>query len=236
MARTRRRRGFPWLTVAAGVAVAGGAAWWYHAQPQRTAVVTRPLPSQGAPSPIPADRIDAANEGRSVIVSGKVRVLKPALDAQLGISADAPLLLRTVEMRQWRESCKVEICSYALEWSQQPIDSRAFKNLQGHENPAALPFVSERFAAADVRLGAFKLAAAFAVDGTEPVAYPVRAAQLPPNLAATFRERDGVLYAGSDAQTASAGDLRVSYRVVPAAAVTLRGVQRGDRLQAPAVR
>lgn len=183
---------------------------------------------------VSAARIDPANEGRSVSVAGALRVVQPARDAQLGVAADALVLLRDVQMLQWRENCAASACTYALEWSVRPIDSSAFKIAAGHRNPARLPFSSERFAAPDVRLGAFKVDAAFAAGAAEPVALPVHAAQLPPNLAATFRERDGVLYAGADNANAAAGDVRVSYRIVAVGERRLSGIQHGDRLVAPA--
>ncbi|MFI4969945.1 MAG: TMEM43 family protein, partial [Lysobacterales bacterium] len=79
--------------------------------------------------------------------------------------------------------------------------------------------------------GAYRVDATLAAAGVAPVAYPVRAAQLPANLAATFREQDGVLYAGANPQHPAAGDLRVSYRIVPAGPRHVSGVQTGDRLK-----
>jgi len=184
-----------------------------------------------APLAVSAERIDAANEGRTLSVEGRLRASKPARDTQLGVSSDAVVLLRTVEMLQWREQCAASACEYALAWSAQPVDSSAFRERKGHENLARFPFVGARFVADEVRLGAFRLdaATAKALDAAESSAWPVHANQLPPNLAATFRERDGVLYAGADPDQA-AGDLRVSYRIVAAGQQRLVGVQHGDRL------
>ena len=145
------------------------------------------------------------------------------------------VLLRTVEMLQWHEQCAAKSCVYALEWSPRPVDSRAFKTPQGHQNPSRLPFSSERFLAGEVRLGAFRIDPALAAGAAAPLAYPVRGAQLPPNLAATFRDRDGVLYA-SDAAHAAVGDLRVSYRIVAPTTLRLTGMQDGDRLKAASTR
>jgi hypothetical protein len=94
-----------------------------------------------------------------------------------------------------------------------------------------MPVTSARFAAPDVRLGAFRIdAAAFdMVLRTRPVPFPVTSAKLPSNLAASFRDADGALYTGDPAKPA-VGDVRVRYRVVPAGRLTLTGIQRGDRL------
>lgn len=229
MARARRKRGPTRVVTLIVLAALGGAAWWFFGQPKPRSVPIAKAPALAAAGLVAVDRVDAANEGRRITLAGALRVVKPARDPQLGISADALMLLRKVEMLQWREKCAASACDYALEWSSQPIDSRAFKTVKGHENPPRLPFSSERFSAADVRLGAFTVDAAFAAGVSVPVAYRVRAVSLPPNLAATFRERDGVLYAGND--PAAAGDLRVSYRVVAAGTQRLSGIQVGDRLK-----
>ncbi|MEO6687783.1 MAG: TMEM43 family protein, partial [Dokdonella sp.] len=167
-------------------------------------------------------------------VSGSLKVARPLRDPQLGISTEAVVLLRTVEMLQWRECGPSDGCEYVLQWSQQPVDARAFK--KGHENPLKLPFSSERFVADDIRLGAFKIDAALVTSVSEPTVFPVHVAQLPSNLAATFRDHDGVLYAGTDPAHGAVGDLRVSYRVIPAGSIHLTAIQDGDHLKSPPAR
>ena len=177
------------------------------------------------------DRIDPANEGRVVRIEGPLEA-QPVRDTQLGVSADAIALVRKVEMRQWQETCTSGGCGYELTWSAVPIDSSGFRQPEGHLNPGALPFAGTRFLSAEVRLGAFVIDPALAAGEAGPTAYAVDVADLPPNLAATFRVQDGVLLTGADAQ-GTAGDLRVSYSIVPAGVRSLTGVQQGDRLRPP---
>ncbi len=226
MKRTRRRRAGSLLAVLLAIVVLAGAAWWLLRPPAAT-VPAQPLAAAAA---VTADRVDPANEGRRIVVSGVLHVGEGARDDQLGVRADAVVLMREVAMRQWTEHCDGDACSYALEWSAMPVDSHAFRVPAGHANPATLPFASHVFAARAVRLGAFEVDAEAAAKGMPALAHAVRLAELPPNLAATFRERDGVLYAGGDPAQPAAGDLRVSYRVVPAGPRKLSGVQRGTRL------
>jgi hypothetical protein len=218
------------------VALAGLA--WFAWQRQRTpTLATKPVASTQNPKPtitVAADHLDPANEGRSLNISGVVRGAHPARDPQLAVSggSDAIALLRRVEMLQWREQCTGASCDYALAWSEQPIDSSAFRQRKGHENVTRFPFTSARFVAEDLRIGAYRLDGALAtqlIDASAPVALPVRTSQLPPNLAATFHERDGLLYAGSGEP--AAGDLRVGYRVVAGGGQHLIAVQTGDRLK-----
>jgi hypothetical protein len=176
---------------------------------------------------VPADRVDPANDGRRVRVTGKLEAGKPPRDMQLGVGTDAPLLFRHVEMYQWHEHCERGACRYDSGWFAQRIDSRKFQVPTGHENPAP-PFADAYFA--DVRLGAFAVDVDLASAQLATTDYPVHATALPPNLLATFREVDGVLYAGGDPAHPAVGAIRVSYRIVPSGTVTLTGVQHGAKL------
>lgn len=184
-----------------------------------------------APIDVTADRIDPGNEGRHLRIVGNLAVDKPPRDPQLGVSADTPILFRHVEMYQWREQCAGANCRYATEWSAQPIDSHKFRTPAGHENPAP-PFASARFVAGEIHLGAFTADPELAAAQLNSVDFPVQAASLPPNLAASFHDVDGVLYAGGDPAHPVVGALRVSYRIMPIGAVTLTGAQRGAKLVA----
>jgi len=217
------------LGLAIIVALVGGA--WYVRHRQAVAPVASGSHAASDAIEISADRVDPANEGRLVVVSGTVRANKPAQDPQLGIRSDSAILWRIVEMLQWTEQCDAGHCSYALDWSGQPVDSSTFHDKEGHANPVRLPFSSERFPGEGVHLGAFAIDPAFAADPADAIPYAVRAAQLPPNLAATFREKDGALYATVDAGHPTAGDLRVVYRVLAPGPGSWRGIQSGERLK-----
>lgn len=221
------------------VLAAIGAYVWMHKReaPPGTPPATEPKapPKVDAPR-VSADKVDPANEGRLVTVAGALTVTKPPRDTQLGIGADGIMLLRFAEMLQWQEKCNGASCTYQQVWSPQAIDSRKFREQEGHKNPERLPITTGRFSAGEVRLGAFLVDAAalgnYRLDSalqTKPVPYPVKDAELPSNLAISFREVNGALYAG-DPEHRAVGDLRISYRVIPAGNVELVGTQRGDRL------
>jgi hypothetical protein len=143
-------------------------------------------------------------------------------------------LLRRVEMRQWQERCTGSACVYALVWSEQSIDSHAFRTAGGHENPPKFPFGSRTFVSTDVRLGAFHVDRGLVTDaiaGAPADAYPVKATQLPPNLAATLHEHDGLFYTGDAPERAEAGDLRIGYRLATGAQARVEGVQNGKLIK-----
>ncbi|MHB8448449.1 MAG: TMEM43 family protein [Rudaea sp.] len=230
MAKRRRKGSMPRWPIAAIVVVAAGAALWFG----RAHLVKLHLPTLASPPAgvlsVDATHIDAANDGRRVRISGMLSAGGPARDAQLGLSAAAAVLLRNVEMYQWREHCASAVCNYDTGWGA-PLDSRKFRDPKGHENPPA-PFANAEFPAPGLKLGAFGVDAALLVAQHAPRAYPVTDAGLPPNLAASFNAQDGALYAGGDPAHPQVGMLRVSYRVVPLGAATLEGVQRGSTLSA----
>lgn len=177
-----------------------------------------------------AARIDPAKEGAQIRISGALSASGAARDPQLGVAANAAVLLRQVEMYQWQEHCAAQ-CRYDTAWSV-PVDSSTFRERHGHENPHA-PFADAMFAAPNLRLGAFVVDAALAVKQLPTHGFAVGDANLAPNMVASFGASGGVLYAGGDPAQPQVGMLRVSYRVVPLGMVSLVGVQRGSRLSAP---
>ena len=99
---------------------------------------------------------------------------------------------------------------------------------------AGLPVTTARYPSAEVRVGAFRVNAALfgnsqpgAALPVKPVQYPVTSAKLPSNLAISFRDRNGILYAG-DPDHPAVGDMRVIYRIIPAEKVEIVGTQHGD--------
>jgi hypothetical protein len=208
-----------------------GAVWaWQHRARVRSAAsainMELPLPVRKAESAAPETAAQVP-----VKLGGKLSVKRQPRDAQIGIVADAAVLLRIVEMYQWHERCELAggACSYAASWSPGHVDSSKFRAPAGHENPP-LPFADARFAASEIRLG--DLAVDPKLLESQPAQdYPVKADALPPNMAATFNIVDGVLYAGGDAAHPQVGTVRVRYRIVPAGEVELAGVKRGNRFE-----
>jgi hypothetical protein len=178
-----------------------------------------------------AERVDVANDGLHVQLNGRLAAGANARDAELGIGASAAVLFRKVEMFQWRERCEPAACAYDAIWSSLPIDSHKFRQPQGHENPP-MRLVDAHFAGVDIKLGAFSVDPELAATQVATVDHPVHAAELPPNLAATFADASGALYAGGDASRPRVGEVRVSYRIAPLGDVVLSGVQHGSRLTA----
>ena len=122
---------------------------------------------------VPADNVDAMNQGKLVHLTGRATTEETLNDPVFGVSANALKLKRTVEMYQWKESSssstkkKVggrtetkKTYTYRKTWSESRIDSSGFDNPSGHENPGTMPHKSTTLVAKNVRLGAFKLSPA----------------------------------------------------------------------------
>jgi hypothetical protein len=146
-------------------------------------------------------------------------------------------------MYQWKEEKKTETrknpggseetittYSYVQGWSESPVNSREFKEPQGHGNPP-MRFRSGEFAGGDVSLGAFRpgqqivreLSAnqKVSVDATTVDALRQR-------LIERVQEHDGMFYLGENPASPRIGDMRISYRVAPNGPVSIIGQQTGS--------
>lgn len=198
---------------------------------------------------VPASRIDPANEGRLIHLSGQLAAAAPLADREFRVETRAVRLVRRVEMYQWKEDQKTEsrsnvggsqtrttTTSYERVWSDRPIDSSRFRQRDGHANPA-MPVAGRTETATDARIGQFRadqqVIGLFGRSAEQKLGLGAEA--LAP-FAARFGTRarlvDGAVYIGEDPQAPRIGDLRISYSVLPEGPVSLAGRQTGEGLSA----
>ncbi len=121
---------------------------------------------------VEANKIDPANEGKLVCVSGQATTDALLKDEMFNISVNALKLRRTVEMYQWNQqeerkttrntggSTETTITyNYTRQWSETLISSDNFKERNGHNNPTSMPWKSQVQTATPVTLDAFTLSA-----------------------------------------------------------------------------
>ena len=196
------------------------------------------------------DAVDPEMDGKLVHVSGKADTKEVLSDDTFGASATAIRLSRKVEMYQWRENSKTEekkklgggveqktTYTYDKVWSDELISSSDFKE-SGHDNPAAMEFMSEEKTASAVTLGAFRLnerqiarigsAKAYqvptnAVCGVERIQRQGPYIYVPEQATRSNKLNNRVV-----ASQPRIGDMRVSFEVTYPHDISIVAKQRGD--------
>lgn len=208
------------------------------------AVRTHKTLQEGARSvvSVPADQVDAANEGRLVHVSGTAATKATVQDPEFDVSATGVLQLRrVVEMYQWKESSRsrteknlgggtttTTTYDYDRVWSAEYFDSTRFNKVAEHANPPAVSYLSRNWLAEPVTLGAFQVppSLAWKIDATSSFAIPTNG-PLPGLLAGKGRRQVDGFYVGSDPTTPQIGDVRIRFLVVNPTAVSVIARQAG---------
>ena len=161
-----------------------------------------------------AEKVDPANEGKLVHVTGTATTKDVLSDTLFGVNATAIKLEREVEIFQWveheetkrekvgdkiRETTKY---TYEKKWCDAPVSSAEFKEA-GHDNPPVVAFEDTEKIADNVTLGAFRLGqmSIKRIGGAVPLTLPDDHA-LPPELAGA-KIREGVVYVPGKAPVAA---------------------------------
>jgi len=227
-----KHSGMAWGSRIAGAALLlaglGSIAWNEHRVMDYRAALARhgspvlDLGAEGRPS--------AGQYGSTTRVSGVPQILDAPRDPEFNVRAESPILIRHVEMFQWREITVGGSTHYELDWVDRPIDATNFAKPAGHVNPGAFPIQGRQFEAGEVKIGNFKLSTPIirAFPGRVDVAPDM--ARLPANLAATFQRVDDKLVTSSKPSNPRLGDLRVSWEAVPVQALTVVARIDGDTL------
>src|SRR6266852_6285328 len=182
--------------------------YWNEGRAVRTAKsLTEGL---GAVVPVSADSVDPGKEGKLVHVSGAVK--------KTGGGSET-----------------VTTYEYRKEWAAGRIDSSSFKKPEGHGNPEASPYESKTFTANLVTVGAFTMSDEQVAQLTDSEALPVDASaaeKLKGDLKSKVQVKEGNFYLSKDPASPQIGDVRISYRIVKPATVSLVGVQKASTFAA----
>lgn len=195
---------------------------------------------------VPATAVDAANDGKLIHTSGPVTTTETLADSTFGITATGVRLHRKAEMYQWVEKSEtktetkvgggeesVTTYTYTREWVDHAVDSGAFKQPDGHRNPA-MTYQGQQQQIGKGMLGAFTLDTPVLdlISGSE--ALPVAADKLDAVKAAAGQTprplsiTDGKIYMGFNAGSPSVGDQRISYELTPLSDISVVGKQAGS--------
>jgi len=188
-------------------------------------------------------KVDPANEGKLVHVSGEIKTTAALNDPEFGVSAAGVHLVRVVEMYQWKEETSTETrknaggsedtvttYSYVNTWAESRIDSSKFRRPDGHANPQ-MRYSRYEAVASDAKLGAFRPGERVLrmLPANDQVRVdPEVATRVAQRLRGPAQSVDGRLYIGADPANPRIGDLRISYQLVKAGLASVIGRQAGS--------
>lgn len=209
--------------------------WWNEGR----AVLTDKGLKEGASLVVaaPSDRIDPANDGKLVHVSGRGVTEKALTDPDFSfMTAKALVLRRQVEMFQWQEHKqtkenkkiggsveKTTTYSYSKVWSSSLYNSSHFHDPNGHANPAAMPYTALTIRASDAQLGAYRLPEDMLQLSAQETLRP------PDNISlAKGRAVGGYIFIGNNPDSPEIGDMRINHAYAPEQDVSILARQHGD--------
>jgi Ran GTPase-activating protein (RanGAP) involved in mRNA processing and transport len=194
---------------------------------------------------ISAGKVDPANEGKLVHVSGEATTTQKVSDSDMGISAEALRLDREVEMSYYKETKQESkkdgktVVTYKHEqlWSKEK-PKKLESPPAGQQNPSEKPYPDQTFTASDVHLGAFTLTSSQV--GKIPAKENLTVtndmlAGLPGDLKDKARvDGEGRLYlstGGGTVDNPRVGDVRIRYKVARTQVVTVVARQAGTSFE-----
>ncbi len=189
------------------------------------------------------DKVDAANEGLLVHLSGPAVTLDTLVDPQFGFSVNAIKLKKVVEMYQYKENKKtetkdnvggstttVETFTYEEIWSEELISSDEFYE-SWRKNPKDFDNKAETFLAEKVTIGAFDLSEGLIeqVGGYE--SFPITEEMYQDTTFETVLASNKI-YFGSGTKNPTIGDERVSFEVAYPHDLSIIAKQKGNSFEA----
>ena len=187
-------------------------------------------------------RVDPANEGRLVHLTGDIKPGAPLTDPDFTVSATALRLVRIVEMYQWKENERretrrtaggaeetVTVYDYVRTWHNSRYDSSRFHYPSGHTNPE-MRYQGTSFASRDAAMGAFRpgtnVIERLPANDVLPLD-PALANALQGRVKGPLQVADGRIYLGENPSSPIVGDLRVSFRIAPGGPASIIARQAG---------
>ena len=194
---------------------------------------------------VDAAKVDAANEGKLVHLTGPATTDETVADPVFGVSSPALMLKRQAEMFQWKERKQEKTeknlggstttqttYNYEKVWSETLVQSSGFAHREGHENPTAMPYASQTQTAGKITVGAFTLSASLAgkINNFTPLPL-VSTDKIPLPLRGKCQSSDGKFYLGANPAAPQIGDQRIAFAVVQPGPVSLVARQIGSTFE-----
>lgn len=183
------------------------------------------------------ERVDPANEGRLVHLSGRALTREVLKNEEFGVEEPAIRITWNARIYQWKESSErrtrkkfgggeetVTTYHYEKIWSDKAIDSSRFKE-PGHDNVREKAFRSGSVQADAVTVGAYSLPGGLVSKIESSESLPL--GRVPAPLAEKGKVIDGVFYT-CHPKSPVIGDEKVEFSITRPLDVTVMAVQAGD--------
>ena len=133
--------------------------WWNEGNNVKNLKTTAEL--EDSYVDVKSDKVESKNDGKLVATHGKLINEKELTDETFGVTIKTPIMKRTVEVYQWKETSNTDkdgntTYSYNKDWSERLIDSSDFHET-GHDNPTSKLYEDKTYTSDDVKVGAFSL-------------------------------------------------------------------------------
>ena len=193
-------------------------------------------------------KVEAANDGKLVHISGPVKAVGTPSDPNFGITAEGALAIsRQVEMYQWvqKSESKTEknlggsettttTYSYSKEWKSRYVDSSDFKQ-PGHDNPQ-FAVDDTRTAVDTATVGAFSMngdKVANLGDETQIKLTNDDVSRIAGTIATSqpAKLNQGDIYLGQSVTAPQIGDMKIRFERIDLKQASFVGKQKGDTLE-----
>ncbi len=181
---------------------------------------------------IKSSTIDKENDGKLVVTNGKLDFGEEVLkDEKFDVSVTTPLLVRKVEVYQWKEekeeSDDKTTYNYVKEWSTEKINSKSFHEASGHKNPETIPYEGTSYHAKELKIGVYKLSDAFNSKISANKTYgDLEAAKLPEG----YKIYNNFITNTEEPENPKIGDVRISFGYADYNDVTVMGKLKFDTI------
>lgn len=133
--------------------------WWNEGNNVKNLKTTAEL--EDSYVDVKSNKVKSKNDGKLVATHGKLINEKELTDETFGVTIKTPIMKRTVEVYQWKETSNTDkdgntTYSYNKDWSERLIDSSEFHET-GHDNPTSKLYEDKTYTSDDVKVGAFSL-------------------------------------------------------------------------------
>ena len=201
--------------------------WWNEGNNVKNIATTNEVEKTGIE--VKADSVDEKNEGKLVVVAGKLDVVDESLsDPKFNISVKSSKLVRKVEMYQWEETEHVDdddtkSYTYEKKWSDDLIESKDFHQ-SGYNNPTSFPVANESYLANDVKVGEYNLSSK-QIEKTN-----AQATLSAENVVLTeeYKYQNNYVTTSKNLDEPEIGDIRISWLYNDWNEATILAVQKGN--------